>query len=111
MDHREKESALPVKPTTKEEEFFAKQEFERRKKAAQDREHQLAQQELTRRQELHWMCCPKDGMELVEVEFRGVKIDQCSHCGGVFLDAGELDELAKAEKGGFLSGLGSFFKG
>jgi hypothetical protein len=28
----------------------------------------------------------------------------------VFLDAGELDELAAAEKGGFLGGLGSFFK-
>ncbi len=93
---------MRVKPTTKEEELFAKQEFERRKKTAQ---------ELARLKELHWMCCPKDGMELVEVAFRGVKIDQCSHCGGVFLDAGELDELAKAEKGGCLSGLGSFFKG
>lgn len=102
---------MPVKPTTKEEEFFAKQEFERRKKVAQEHEKQLAAKELARLKELHWMRCPKDGMELVEVEFRGVKVDQCSHCGGVFLDAGELDTLAAAEKGGFLSGLGSFFKG
>lgn len=102
---------MPIKPTTREEEYFAKQEFERRKKAAQGREYHLAQKELARLKELHWMRCPKDGMELVEVEFRGVKIDQCSHCGGVFLDAGELDELAAAEQGGFLSSLGSFFKG
>ena len=42
--------------------------------------------------------------------FRGVKVDQCSHCGGVFRDAGDLDAVAATEKGGFLSGLGSFFK-
>lgn len=102
---------MPVKPTTKEEEFFAKQEFERRRKAAQEQEKLLAAQEMARLKELHWMRCPKDGMELVEVEFRGVKVDQCSHCGGVFLDAGELEAVATTEKGGFLSGLGSFFKG
>lgn len=102
---------MPVKPTTKEEEFFARQEFERRRQAAQDHEKRLAAQERVRLKELHWMRCPKDGMELVEVEFRGVKVDQCSHCGGVFLDAGELDAVAAAEKGGFLSSLGSFFKG
>lgn len=102
---------MPVKPTTKEEEYFARQAFEQRKRAAQEREHHLAQQELVRRKEFHWMCCPKCGMELVEVEFRGVKVDQCSHCSGLWLDAGELDSLAPAEKGGFLSGLGSFFKG
>ena len=102
---------MPVKPTTREEEFFAKQEFERRRKAAQELEKHLAAQELVRLKELHWMRCPKDGMELVEVEFHGVKVDQCSHCGGVFLDAGEMDDVAAAEKGGFLSSLGSFFKG
>ncbi|HNX32074.1 MAG TPA: zf-TFIIB domain-containing protein [Holophaga sp.] len=102
---------MPVKPTTREEEFFAKQEFERRRKAAQELEKHLASQELVRLKELHWMRCPKDGMELVEVEFHGVKVDQCSHCGGVFLDAGEMDDVAAAEKGGFLSSLGSFFKG
>lgn len=102
---------MPVKPTTKEEEYFARQEFERRKKIAQDHERQLAQQEMARLKELHWMRCPKDGMELVEVDFRGVKIDQCSHCGGIWLDAGELEAVGTSEKGGFLSGLGSFFKG
>lgn len=50
----------------------------------------------------------KDGMELVEVAFRGVKVDQCSHCSGLWLDAGEMDDVAMTEKGGFLSGLGSF---
>lgn len=102
---------MPVKPTTKEEEYFAKQEFERRKQVAQEHEKRLAAQELVRLKELHWMRCPKDGMELVEVEFRGVKVDQCSHCGGVWLDAGELDAVAASEKGGFLGGLGAFFKG
>jgi hypothetical protein len=109
--YRAKESPLPVKPNTNEEEFFAKQTFERRKKAVGDPGQQLAPRWLARREARRWICCPKDSMELMEVEFLGVKIDPCSHCGRVFLDAGELDGLAKAEKGGFLSGLSSFFKG
>jgi len=28
-----------------------------------------------------------------------VKIDQCANCGGIFLDAGELDQLSKQDDG------------
>ena len=57
------------------------------------------------------MRCPKDGSELVETEFWGVKVDVCATCGGMWLDAGELDDLARTESGGFLGGLSKFFKG
>lgn len=41
----------------------------------------------------HWMRCPKCGSVMKEVDYQGVKIDQCQSCHGVFFDAGELDLL------------------
>jgi len=40
-----------------------------------------------------------------------VKVDVCPTCGGMWLDAGELDALAQTESAGFLGGLSKFFKG
>lgn len=83
---------------SKEDEYFARLEFERIKKIAAENEAQLRHQEKEELRKLHWMRCPKDGMELVEIEFSGVHIDKCAHCGGIFLDAGELDRLFEASK-------------
>jgi hypothetical protein len=102
---------MPVKPSTPEEEFFARQEFERKRSLAQAREQALMEEERKALRERHWMRCPKCGMELVEIAYRGHQIDQCSSCRGVWLDAGELESLSKAEEeGGFLNGLGRLFK-
>jgi len=84
----------------KEDEYILKQEFEQRQKEAVEREKALRQQ----LKKTHWMHCPKDGMKLVEVEFMGIRIDQCSHCGGIYLDKGEIDKLVVTEtkqKGSF----------
>lgn len=86
---------MPVKPTEHEEEYFARMEFERLQKAEQDKQNSLAAEEKTRLQELHYMCCPKCGMKLVEIDYRGLKIDRCSACLGVWLDAGELEAVTK----------------
>ena len=40
--------------------------------------------------QLHQMRCPKCGMELKEIEVRGVQVDRCFSCNGTWLDAGEL---------------------
>jgi hypothetical protein len=100
----------PDKPSEQEEEYFARQEFERKKKLAVERERKLKEEERARLRELHWMRCPKCGMELVELEFRGVKIDRCASCAGVWLDAGELDQLA-GQGEGFIGGFFKVFKG
>lgn len=84
---------------SKEEEFFAKKEFERIKKIAEENEKKLREQEKEELKQMHWMRCPKDGMELAEIVFMGVHVDKCTHCGGIFLDAGELDVLMDAGKG------------
>jgi uncharacterized protein len=89
---------MPVKPSKKEEEYFAKLEFERRKKIEEERHKLLAEEEKRKLKQLHYMRCPKCGMELIEIDYKGIKVDKCSECEGVWLDEGELDEISKLEK-------------
>jgi len=42
------------------------------------------------------MRCPRCAMELVERTRVGVAVDACDHCGGVWLDRGELEKLLAA---------------
>lgn len=88
-----------VTPHQNEEEYFARLEFERKRKAEQEKQARLQTEEKERLKELHHMHCPKCGMDLVEVDFKGIKIDKCSACDGVWLDAGELEAVSKLEKG------------
>jgi ribosomal protein L37AE/L43A len=94
-----------MKPSEKEEEFFARTEFERKKKIEEEKHKRLAEEEKKRLKELHYMQCPKCGMELIEIDYKGIKIDECSECEGIWLDAGELETVAKLEK----TGLDKFF--
>lgn len=89
---------MPVKPSDKEEEYFAREEFERKKKIQEELQKKLATEEKQRRQELHYMRCPKCGMQLIEIDYREIKVDKCSECGGIWLDAGELDAVIELEK-------------
>jgi hypothetical protein len=91
---------MPVKPTGREEEYISRMEFERKKKIEEEKHKKLAADEKKRLKELHYMRCPKCGMELIEVEYKSLKIDKCSECEGVWLDSGELDSVSKLEKQG-----------
>lgn len=99
-----------VKPAGKEDEFFLRQELEKRRKLAEEQQARMAEEARRALKELHWMHCPKCGHELQELDFREVKIDQCATCGGVWLDAGELDQLAAKEGSGVLSTFRGLFK-
>lgn len=44
------------------------------------------------------MICPRDGGPMVTYTRAGVQIDQCETCKGIFLDRGELEQLAQAEQ-------------
>jgi uncharacterized protein len=94
-----------MKPSEKVEEFFARIEFEKKKKIEEEKHKRLAEEEKKRLKELHYMQCPKCGMELIEIDYKGIKIDECSECEGIWLDAGELATVAKLEK----TGLDKFF--
>ena len=48
--------------------------------------------------------CPKCDGTLVEITYEDVQIDRCNKCHGVWLDAGELEQLtAREEASGWLS--------
>lgn len=44
------------------------------------------------------MRCPKCGMELIEIDYHQIKIDKCSECEDVWLDAGEFESASNLEK-------------
>lgn len=87
----------PAKPSTAEEEYFAKEEAEKKKKLAEQLHASKSEQERVRLKELHWMHCPKCGMELHTILFRGISIDKCFNCRGHWLDHGELEKLSGPE--------------
>lgn len=96
------------KPSEKEEEYFARQAVERMRREAEARQAAMATEEKKRLKDLHFMHCPKCGDSLQEIELKGVKIDRCMSCQGIWLDAGELEQVSKKE--GFLSGAIKIFK-
>jgi hypothetical protein len=95
---RQKGDPMARKPTESEEEYFARLEFERRKKTEEEKQKNMAAAEKKRLKELHYMRCPKCGMDLIEVDYKTLKVDRCSACDGVWLDAGELESVVKLEK-------------
>ena len=99
---------MPVKPTGQEDEYFARLEFERRRKVLDERESQVAEEERQRILAVARGRCPKCGAELVPVPFRGIELDKCSRCQGVWLDFGELDQVVAEDKG-FLGGVRRIF--
>ena len=96
------------RPSEAEDEYFARLEVERRKTAELDTRRIVAEAERARRRELHYMKCPKCGGDLVEIDYRDLKIDKCTGCEGVWLDPGELEAVAKADKSTFDRVFGTF---
>lgn len=88
-----------MKPSEKEAEYIAKMEFERKKKIEEERHKKLKAEEKQKLKEIHFMRCPKCGMELIEIDYRGIKVDRCSECEGIWLDTGELHTITKLDKG------------
>jgi uncharacterized protein len=85
------------KPSNTEEEYFAREEIEKKRKLALKQAEELAQAEKKKLQELHHMHCPKCGMKLQSVKQGPVEIESCFNCQGIWLDAGELEQLVKRE--------------
>jgi len=81
-----------------EEEYFARENAEKLRKLALEQTRALAQAQKEELKALHWMHCPKCGMELQTVQFRGLDIDRCFSCGVTVFDAGELEKLGITEE-------------
>jgi hypothetical protein len=91
---------MPNKPSENEEEFIARKEYERLKKIEEEKHKNLAEEEKKKLKELHFMKCPKCGMKLIALDYKGIEVDKCSECEGIWLDAGELESVSKLEKSG-----------
>jgi len=81
-----------------EDEYFVKKEKEQlaKLKAKQEAEAKEAAKGAAS------MRCPKCGDTLKVRSFQKVEIDQCNGCGGIWLDAGELEQVAEKEEGSWL---------
>ena len=87
------------KPSRNEDEYFVKQDAEllRKQRAQAD----AAAIEAERR--THFMKCPKDGYDLASSVYHAVQIEICPHCGGMWLDAGEVEAVSHEERPGLLT--------
>ena len=80
-------------PSRNEDEYFAKQDAEliKEMRAKLDKEREQNERKA------HFMKCPKCGADMKEEEHGPVKVDICPDCRGMFLDAGEMELLQKAQ--------------
>ena len=99
------------KPTKTEDEYFAKEDAEKAKRLREKVSQEDALKERERIKGICYMKCPKCGGDLNEVIFRGISIDRCSLCSGVWLDSGELEKLAGEEDKSVIGDILSLFGG
>jgi acetyl-CoA carboxylase beta subunit len=98
---------MPDKPSRNEDEYFAKQSAELIK-ARKERAQTEAEQAQRRS---HYMKCPKCGADLRTEEYHGIQVDRCSECEGMWLDAGETEELLAREDAGVINIFKSIMRG
>ncbi len=100
----------------REDDWFLKNEkelLEKARIARAKREKERATQEAAEEREslkkLHFMKCPKCGHDMEEEELDKVLIDRCTFCEGIYLDAGELEQVflnkTQDERRGFMQKL------
>jgi hypothetical protein len=98
------------KPSETEEEYFAREEAAKQHKLAVEKHREMVQAEREALKSLHWMHCPKCGMELKTIRFRDINIDRCFSCHGTFLDEGELELLVGPDNPGLLQRIAAVFR-
>lgn len=74
-----------------EEEYFAKRDAELLRQQRDALEKTAAETE----RKSHYMKCPKCGYDLITGDWDGIQIDQCTHCHGIWFDAGEAEAVLK----------------
>lgn len=86
------------KPSHNEEEYFARRDAEllaKQRRALGKAEHDAERQS-------HHMRCPKCGGHLEPIDRKGVQLDQCPDCHGIWFDAGELDVVVSHKDPGVM---------
>ena len=81
------------RPSSNEDDFFAREEIEKKRKLALKQADELALKQREELKRLHHMKCPKCGLDLHTLTKGKLEIDTCFNCHGIWLDAGELEQL------------------
>lgn len=91
------------KPSRNEHEYFVKRDAE----LIKERRARLDEERKQQERSSHYSKCPRCGNDLSERDYKGVKIDQCGSCGGIWLDKGELEivEEIDHQSPGFMHNL------
>ena len=84
---------MTQKPHEAEEEYFARLEAEKLRKLSEKKRSELKTKEIDTLKETHHMRCASCGFELQTLVFKGISIDKCFHCGGVFLNKEAFENL------------------
>ena len=82
----------------KEEEYFYRKNLELIEKTRKKLDAERAAARQREQKKAHWMVCPKCGGKLQEVNVKGVMVDHCGSCNGVFLDKGEIELMPHARR-------------
>lgn len=99
--------------THSEDEYFFRHDQEILREKRRELDRQRAIREAQQQKELHWMKCPKCGHNMHEVNLKGIYVDKCSSCNGVFFDNGEWNLMfeGEEERPSFLTTLHSLLYG
>lgn len=94
------------KPSRNEQEYFVREEFNKRMGAARQREAARASEERNRWLDEHRDHCPKCGGRLEEVRTIEGVADQCPNCLGVWMSHEVFDRITHPhEKNEYLTGI------
>jgi len=98
--------AIFIKTKVSRRPFFMSIELDERGRALENEYFRRQEQELIQKLKAKLndesvpasnLACPKCDGKLVETNYENIKIDVCSKCTGVWLDAGELAQIAVKE--------------
>jgi uncharacterized protein len=97
-------------PLSKEEKYFLEQEVKRLKTIHTEHMQETAENERRKLKELHYLRCAKCGQRMATTKLAGVEIEVCTDCGGVYLDAGELDKIISEQTRGAFADAADFVR-
>ena len=83
------------KPSKDEDEYFAREDIEKKRKLAYQQAQVMAEQQKEALRTLHYMKCPKCGFDLHTLKRGDVDLDMCFNCKGLWVDANELASFAR----------------
>ena len=97
------------KPSSAEDEYFLREEAARKKREALEKSRTMEKTDHDQLKALHYMKCPKCGFDLSETKIHKTLVDKCYHCGGIWLDKGEWEQLAASAESGLFYRLSKVF--